>query len=84
MNNAHRLARTTPHGRALMVRRIEQEGWTAVRVAEAFGISERTVREWLASWRAEGAAGLEKRSSRPARSPAAWPTLGWRWRRGCG
>ena len=31
MNNAHRLARTTPHLRALLVRRIEEEGWRAVR-----------------------------------------------------
>jgi transposase-like protein len=46
MNNAHRRARTTPHGRGLLVRRIEEEGWTAARVAEAFGVSERTVRKW--------------------------------------
>jgi len=85
MNHAHKLARTTPHGRALMVRRIEQEGWTAARAAEAFGISERTVRTWLARWRAEGAAGLENRSSRPGtvanRLADPWVAMAARLRR---
>ena len=48
-----------------MVQRIEQEAWTAARVAEAVGISGRTVRKWLARWRTQDKAGLENRSSRP-------------------
>ena len=47
------------------MRRIEQEGWTAIRAAQAFGTSERTVRKWLARWRAEGATGLENRPRCP-------------------
>jgi len=35
--------------------------------AEAFGISERTARKWMARWRAEGELGLVDRSSRPHR-----------------
>lgn len=34
-------------------------------VSAGFGISERTVRKWLARWRSEGTAGLENRSSWP-------------------
>ena len=83
--SVHNNARTTPHGRAVMVRRIEQEGWTAVAVAAAFGISERTVRKWLARYRAEGPAGLQDRSSR-ARTVAnrlgeAWVGMVLRLRR---
>jgi transposase InsO family protein len=62
--STHRNARTTPHGRAVMVRRIEEEGWTATAVAAAFAVSERTVRKWLARYRAEGPTGLQDRSSR--------------------
>jgi transposase InsO family protein len=62
--STHKNAKTTPHGRAVMVRRIEEEGWTATAVAAAFAVSERTVRKWLARYRAEGPAGLQDRSSR--------------------
>jgi hypothetical protein len=47
-----------------MVRRIEAEGWTARAVADASAVSERTVRKWLARYRAEGLIGLKNRSSR--------------------
>lgn len=65
MNNPHQNARMTPPGRAGMVRRIVEEGRAVGGVAAGFGISARTARKWLARWRAEGAAGLENRSSRP-------------------
>ena len=64
----HRNARTTPQSRALLVRRV-REGQAAQAVADALGISLRTVRKWIARDRAEGAAGLEDRSTRPSRSP---------------
>ena len=77
--NRHKNARTTPYGRALMVRRVRELGWSAARAAEAAGVSVRTVRKWLARHRCEGAAGLLDRSSRPRRSPprmaAGWQTL---------
>jgi transposase InsO family protein len=66
MNNPHQNARMTPLGRAEMVRRIVEEGWPVAEVAAGFGVSERTARKWLARFKAEGAGGLENRSSRPA------------------
>src|SRR5215210_6130658 len=66
MNNPHQNARTTPLGRVEMVRRILEDGRVVADVAAGFGVSERTARKWLARFRAEGAAGLENRSSRPA------------------
>ncbi len=42
-----------------------EEGRPVADVAAGFGVSERTARKWLARFRAEGAAGLENRSSRP-------------------
>jgi len=65
MNNPHQNARMTPLGRAEMVRRIVEEGRPVAEVAAGFGVSERTARKWLARYRADGAAGLENRSSRP-------------------
>jgi transposase InsO family protein len=56
-----------------MVRRVVQGTSTAQEVAEDFGVSERTVRKWLARYRAEGKAGLQDRSSRPHRQPTATP-----------
>ena len=35
----HGNARTCPHSRLLMVRRVEEEGWTLMRAAEAAGVS---------------------------------------------
>jgi transposase InsO family protein len=65
MNNPHQNARMTPLGRVEMVRRILKEGRPVAEVAAGFGVSERTARKWLARFRAEGAPGLENRSSRP-------------------
>lgn len=67
--DSHQNARTTPHSRAEMVRRLTEEQQPVRVVAAAFGISERTVRKWAA--RAYQAAGLQDRSCRPHRSPRA-------------
>ena len=75
--STHKNARTTPFGRALMVRRVLDEGWTAKAAAESAGVSVRTVRKWSARYRAEGTAGLADRSSRPHR-PAGRHAEGWR------
>jgi transposase len=66
---AHATARLTVYGRRLVVARVLEEGWTAAAVAEAAGLSRVTVSKWLRRQEAEGAAGLEDRSSRPHRSP---------------
>ena len=65
--NIHRNARTTPHSQLLMVRRTLDEQQPAAKVAADFGVSERTVRKWLARWRAGGEPALNDRSSAPAR-----------------
>ena len=69
--NSHKHARLTPRGRALLVSRVLQEGWTLRAAAEAAGISVRTGSKWLARYRQHGAAGLVDRSSRPRCSPRA-------------
>jgi transposase InsO family protein len=69
----HANARTCPNSRRLLVRRIEEEGWSLMAAAEAAGISERSARKWLARWRAEGDAGLLDRSSAPKRVPSRLP-----------
>jgi transposase InsO family protein len=83
--NAHKNARTTPFGRAVMIRRVLQEGWNVSAVAASFEVSTRTVRKWLARFRREGWAGLENRSSAPHlvanKVPAPWLTMIARLRR---
>jgi hypothetical protein len=41
--NIHQNARLTPRGRAAMISRIETEGWSVARAADAFVISRQTV-----------------------------------------
>jgi transposase len=83
--NAHKNARTTAFGRAVMVRRVLEEGWSVAAVASAFEISTRTVRKWLARFASEGEAGLQNRSSAPHlvanKLPAPWLAMIARLRR---
>lgn len=65
----HPNAKTTPKSRALIVQRVEKEGWTVAETAEAFGVSERTVHKWRRRWHEGGAPELEDRTPRPQRSP---------------
>jgi len=69
----HGNARTCPRSRRLLVRRIEEDGWSRSAAAAAAGISERTTSKWVARWRAEGEAGLCDRSSRPRLIPHRTP-----------
>lgn len=69
--NSHKNARLTVHGRALLVKRIVEEGLRPQEAAQAMGVSARTAYKWLTRFRVEGAAGLENRSSRPRRCPHA-------------
>ena len=69
----HANARTCPNSRRLLVRRIEEEGWSLMAAAEAAGISERSARKWRDRWRAEGEEGLLDRSSAPRRVPSRTP-----------
>jgi DNA-directed RNA polymerase specialized sigma24 family protein len=52
-----------------MVRRVEEEGWTLARAADAAGVSVRTVSKWLRCYRLEGREGLLDRSSAPRLVP---------------
>lgn len=67
--NSHPNARLGLAGRVCLVQRVLMDGWTAPQTAAAFGISDRTVRKWLARYRAEGHEGLRDRSARPRHSP---------------
>ena len=62
----HGNARTCPRSRCLAVGRVEQEGWTLARAAEAAGVSVRTLSKWLRRFREEGKPGLHDRSSAPS------------------
>lgn len=67
--NSHKHARLTAKGRALLVSRVLDEGWTVAKASLAAGVSKRTSYKWLARFKAEGEAGLLDRSSRPRRCP---------------
>ena len=69
--NRPKNAALTPIGRALLISRVRQQGWSVLAAAEAAGISRRTAYKWLARFDAEGPQGLQDRSSRPHRSPRA-------------
>jgi transposase InsO family protein len=70
--DVHKNARLTAHCRGLLVERV-LNGHKAQAVAGQLGVSVSTVRKWLKRYRMEGAAGLQDRSCRPQRSPAATP-----------
>jgi transposase InsO family protein/transposase-like protein len=61
----HANAPLGPKGRALIVRRVIEEGWTVRRAAQAAGVSERTASKWVARWRSDGLSGLIDHSSEP-------------------
>ena len=63
--DVHKNAPLTPCGREAMVRRVVEDGQTPQAVSEAVGVCPRTVRKWVDRFQAEGAAGLQDRSSRP-------------------
>ena len=62
--NIHKNARLTPHGRERMVRMMLR-GQTPEAAARAAGVCPHTAKKWLARFEAQGAAGLQDRSSRP-------------------
>ena len=64
--NIHKNARLTPLGRERIA--IETlSGQTPEAAARAAGVCPRTVRKWVARYKAEGSEGLQDRSSRPHR-----------------
>jgi transposase InsO family protein len=77
--NIHKNARTTPRSRGQIVARVLSRQEPAAAVAAAVGVSERTVRKWVARYGAEAEAGLADHSCRPHRSPHATPPLLVSW-----
>ena len=69
----HANARTCPNSRALIARRVLEQGWSLAAAAEAAGVSERTAAKWVRRFRLEGRAGLCDRSSAPRRRPRRIP-----------
>ena len=64
--NIHKNARLTPLGREHLVKAV-LEGQTPEAAGRAAGVCARTVRKWVARFKAEGIAGLRDRTSRPHR-----------------
>ena len=64
--NVHKNARLTPRCRERIVMQV-LSGQTPQAVASAAGVCPRTVRKWMARFKAEGVEGLKDRSSRPHR-----------------
>ena len=58
---SHRNARTTFHGRLLIVQRYRQ-GWKQAHIAEAMGISRKCVHTWISRYELLGEDGLRDRS----------------------
>jgi len=63
----HANAPLGPKGRAIMVRRVLEEGIALTEAAEAAGVSAKTAGKWVRRYRADGKAGLLDRSSAPKR-----------------
>ncbi len=66
---SHRNARTTVHGRRLIVERY-RSGWPQSHIAAAMGVSRKCIKTWIDRYAADGEAGLADRSSRPHRVPS--------------
>jgi transposase InsO family protein len=69
----HANAPLGPKGRAVMARRVVEEGLTLTEAAEAAGVSVRTAGKWARRYRTQGEAGLLDRSSAPATVHNATP-----------
>ncbi len=71
--NIHRNARTTPHSRAEIARRVILEGQAPGAVAVAFGVCVKAVGKWVTRFKAGGLEALADRSSRPHRLHKSTP-----------
>lgn len=65
---SHGSARTTFHGRLLIVQR-HRAGWPQAHIAAAMGVSRKCVKTWVDRYSTEGISGLRDRSSRPHSMP---------------
>ena len=60
-------------GRLRLARCVVDDGWPLARAAERFSVSVTTARRWAQRYRTHGNAGMQDRSSRPARCPRQTP-----------
>jgi transposase InsO family protein len=83
---SHANAALTPKTRLRLAKLIVEDGWSPSVAARMFMVSAVTARKWAGRYRAEGAAGMVDRSSRPRHSPRKTPEqlkrkiLRLRWR----
>ena len=66
--NVHKNARSCPASRALLFKRVSEQGWSVREASEAAGISDRRGREWVR--RARCGEPLSDRSSKPRTGPS--------------
>ena len=66
---SHANAALTPRARLRLAQLVVDRGWTYAAAATMFMVAPRTARKWADRYRAEGAAGMTDRSSRPHSSP---------------
>ena len=67
---SHANAALTPRARLRLAQLVVEKGWTYAAAAKLFMVAARTAKKWADRYRAEGAAGMVDRSSRPHASPA--------------
>ena len=65
----HANARSSPHTRQLLARRVLEEGWPVGLAAKAVGLSRKAARKWIGRFQTEGEQGLVDRSSAPRSIP---------------
>lgn len=66
---SHANAALTPRARLRLAQLSVDRGWTHAAAAKMFMVAPRTAKKWADRYRAEGAAGMNDRSSRPHSSP---------------
>jgi transposase InsO family protein len=69
----HANAPLSERGRLRLARLIVEQGWPVARAAERMQVAWPTAKRWAERYRAEGAAGMVDRSSRPHHSPRQTP-----------
>ena len=70
---SHANAALTPRARLRLARLIVEQGWPIARAAERYDVAWPTAKRWAERYRQLGAAGMQDRSSRPARQPRRTP-----------
>jgi len=70
---SHANAALTPRHRLRLARAVVEDGWSLSYAAAVFNVAYPTAKRWADRYRAEGAAGMVDRSSRPHSSPRATP-----------